>query len=181
MPRTLMAGDKGPDVLALQQALRKALAPHARNTASGAYGSLTVRDVTAFKAKWSKDTDGHVAGALVWSHLDKYLGAQQKRLLQQARGLEAAQEKEDRETTIRRAIVAKAYWALANNGRYVYGQFRPMPASFQASDARDHIDCSTFVTLCYKAGGAIDPNGRGYDGLGYTGTLVSHGTALANP
>ena len=33
-------------------------------------------------------------------------------------------------------------------------------------------DCSGFVTLCYFLAGAPDPNGRGYDGSGWTGTLL---------
>jgi hypothetical protein len=181
MPRTLHAGDRGPDVLALQQALRKALAPKSVNSLSGAYGSLTVRDVSAFKAKWSKDTDGYIAGALVWSHLDQYIGAQQKRLLARAAVLEAQEAALTKEQQIRRAIVAQAFWSLANNGRYVYTQKRPMPSSWTAPGAEEGIDCSTSVTLDYKAGGAIDPNGLGYNGYGYTGTLWNHGTATAAP
>jgi hypothetical protein len=30
------------------------------------------------------------------------------------------------------------------------------------------------VTLCYKWAGAPDPNGNGYNGAGYTGTLEAH-------
>ena len=33
-------------------------------------------------------------------------------------------------------------------------------------------DCSGFVTLCYFLAGAPDPNGCGYDGRGWTGTLL---------
>jgi hypothetical protein len=35
-------------------------------------------------------------------------------------------------------------------------------------------DCSGFVTMMAKWGGAPDPNGRGYDGYGFTGTLLDH-------
>jgi cell wall-associated NlpC family hydrolase len=35
-------------------------------------------------------------------------------------------------------------------------------------------DCSGFVTLCYYLAGASDPNGLGYDGEGWTGTLLRH-------
>lgn len=39
-------------------------------------------------------------------------------------------------------------------------------------------DCSSWFTwLCFMAGVA-DPNGRGYDGLGYTGTLAQNGRHL---
>jgi cell wall-associated NlpC family hydrolase len=33
-------------------------------------------------------------------------------------------------------------------------------------------DCSGFATLCYFLAGAPDPNGREYDGTGWTGTLL---------
>lgn len=181
MPRTLYAGDSGPDVKALQQALRKALAPNAKNNAQGHYGSLTVRDVAAFKRGWTSDSDGHTAGALVWSHLNQYLGAAQRRLLKKAEGLQAAQDLETREQWIRKTIVAEGYWALANNGLFVYRQYRPMPSSLRVKEARDEVDCSTYVTLCYKAAGAIDPNGLGYNGSGYTGSQWTRGEAIASP
>jgi hypothetical protein len=39
-------------------------------------------------------------------------------------------------------------------------------------------DCSAFVTYCYSWAGAPDPNGQNYDGQGYTGTLLAHGTEI---
>ena len=33
-------------------------------------------------------------------------------------------------------------------------------------------DCSGFATLCYFLAGAPDPNGNGYDGRGWTGSLL---------
>ena len=33
-------------------------------------------------------------------------------------------------------------------------------------------DCSGFATLCYYLAGAPDPNGRDYDGTGWTGSLL---------
>jgi peptidoglycan hydrolase-like protein with peptidoglycan-binding domain len=41
-----------------------------------------------------------------------------------------------------------------------------------------HADCSAFVTLCYNWAGAPDPNSNGYNGQGYTGTLLAHGTPI---
>lgn len=35
-------------------------------------------------------------------------------------------------------------------------------------------DCSAFVTLCDAWSGAPDPNGLGYSGYGFTGTLLGH-------
>lgn len=39
-------------------------------------------------------------------------------------------------------------------------------------------DCSSSVTGLYWLAGLPDPNGRGYDGYGYTGTLASHGRVV---
>jgi hypothetical protein len=36
------------------------------------------------------------------------------------------------------------------------------------------MDCSESVTLLCRLAGLRDPNGRGYDGYGYTGTLLQH-------
>jgi cell wall-associated NlpC family hydrolase len=181
MPRTLRAGDKGPDVQAMQEALHTVLRGRARNNKKGAYGSLTVRDVALFKTAWTKETDGSVFGANAWGHIEDYLGKRQKKLLEEAKAQEVKRQHEAAEPRTRGIIVAEALWALANNGRFVYRQYRPMPASLRVPEARDRVDCSTFVTLCYKAGGAPDPNGRGYDGLGYTGTMWGRGEAIASP
>lgn len=42
-------------------------------------------------------------------------------------------------------------------------------------------DCSGFVTLCYYLAGAPDPNGLGYAGQGWTGTLLDHLPPAALP
>lgn len=42
-------------------------------------------------------------------------------------------------------------------------------------------DCSGFVTLCYYLAGAPDPNGLGYSGQGWTGTLLRHLPELDGP
>lgn len=78
-------------------------------------------------------------------------------------------------------IVKAAQEALAiGPSKYKYRQVRPMPRSlFQAGTI--YTDCSGFATLCYKAAGAGDPNGFGYDGQGYTGTLVRHGRRTGSP
>jgi hypothetical protein len=39
-------------------------------------------------------------------------------------------------------------------------------------------DCSSFATWLYWQAGATDPNGRGYDGYGYTGTLAQNGRRI---
>jgi hypothetical protein len=73
--------------------------------------------------------------------------------------------------TVRQKIVAAARWGIANESRIHYGQIRPIPLSRTLPLT---TDCSGFVTVCYYLAGAPDPNGRGYDGQGYTGTLLEH-------
>lgn len=36
-------------------------------------------------------------------------------------------------------------------------------------------DCSSFATACYWLAACADPNGYGYNGLGWTGSLCQHG------
>ncbi len=84
------------------------------------------------------------------------------------------------EQQLRNAIVAAAEKALANRADYRYAKVRPMPASL-FGPYPETLDCSSFVTLCYKAGGAPDPNGNGYNGAGYTGTLVKNGVWTHTP
>lgn len=83
------------------------------------------------------------------------------------------------------AAIAVAYFnKYGRPGSWLrYGQFRPMPSGLYTPAALSggHIDCSAFATLVYKEAGAPDPNGRGYDGYGYTGTLAAYGTRVSGP
>ena len=74
-------------------------------------------------------------------------------------------------TTLRRKIVAAARWGLANEPRIHYGEARPFPLARRLPLT---TDCSGFATLCYFLAGAPDPNGLGYSGEGWTGTLLRH-------
>jgi hypothetical protein len=81
----------------------------------------------------------------------------------------------------RRAMVANCRWAVAHSGRFRYEQVRPIPVGLArpAGSSRDgdepiSTDCSGFVTLMARWSGIEDPNGRGYNGEGWTGTLLEH-------
>lgn len=43
------------------------------------------------------------------------------------------------------------------------------------------MDCSKFVTLCYKAAGLPDPNHQGYNPFGNTGSLIAQCNITGNP
>jgi hypothetical protein len=70
---------------------------------------------------------------------------------------------------VRRRIVAAARWGIRNEPRIHYGQIRPIPLGRVLPLT---TDCSGFATLCYFLAGAPDPNGYGYDGRGWTGSML---------
>jgi len=78
---------------------------------------------------------------------------------------------------VRDRIVAAGFFWYAHRWNIAYSQYRPMPLG-RPPFVPFRIDCSGFTTICYYAGGAPDPNGRGYDHLGYTGTLMDHGSRV---
>lgn len=87
---------------------------------------------------------------------------------------------------VRAAIVAAAQAAFARNWPDIqYSETAPT-RSTETSLARStpppiYADCSSFVTLCYEAAGAPDPNGQGYKPLGDTASLIANGTKTTNP
>lgn len=78
-----------------------------------------------------------------------------------------------------RLNAARVAKSMVGRGNFRYAEVRPMPTSLNANPCT--TDCSGFVTLIYKAIGAADPNGFGYNGQGYTGTLQKQGVQVARP
>lgn len=74
-------------------------------------------------------------------------------------------------------IDAWHYWYTIRD-KISYAQIRPI-VLLKPPAYSPRMDCSWYVTVGYYAGGAPDPNGRGYDGQGYTGTLLGHGTRIS--
>jgi hypothetical protein len=70
-------------------------------------------------------------------------------------------------------IVANAHWGVAHNAQIHYAQSRPIDGIHHPRKLPLSTDCSGFATDCLKWAGAPDPNGRNYDGFGYTGTMLS--------
>lgn len=62
--------------------------------------------------------------------------------------------------------------AISNHGNWVYSQTRPLPHPPQ----HGHIvtDCSGACTYLAELCKLPDPNGRHFDGWGFTGTLLDH-------
>ena len=97
--------------------------------------------------------------------------------------LALAAARRNREARIRARIVATARWGVANASRIHYAETRPipLPAAGTLPPLSLTTDCSGFVTICYRAAAAPDPNGNGYSGAGFTGTLLQRGLRLTVP
>jgi len=88
-------------------------------------------------------------------------------------------------TRVRDEITKLGYMLIERRAYISYSQTRPMEFLYvNPFKERFRADCSGIVTgLCKWArtstGIAIpDPNGRGYDGFGWTGTLINNSTSL---
>ena len=79
---------------------------------------------------------------------------------------------------LRRAMVANCRWAVAHHDAFRYQQVRPIPVGAARDDRPIITDCSGFVTLMARWSGIDDPNGRDYNGEGWTGTLLEHRPAV---
>ncbi|HVS86344.1 MAG TPA: hypothetical protein VHD91_12000 [Gaiellaceae bacterium] len=80
--------------------------------------------------------------------------------------------------TVRERIAANAHWGIAHEARIHYDERRPIDGLGEARRLPLHTDCSGFATLCYAWAGAPDPNGLGFDGQGWTGTMLRHMTEI---
>lgn len=78
--------------------------------------------------------------------------------------------------SVRSSIVNWATWGVAHHDQFTYSEGPDRMEAIKTPPGTLPVtaDCSAFVTLCFKWAGAPDPNGLGYDGEGYTGTLLEH-------
>ena len=79
---------------------------------------------------------------------------------------------------VRKKIVAYALWGAQNESQIHYAQVRPMDHLKAVEALPWYTDCSEFVTTIYHWAGAPDPNGLGYNGYGFTGTMLDHGVSV---
>lgn len=83
----------------------------------------------------------------------------------------------------RAQVVAFLRWGVAHAAQIHYAEIRPIPhvAPGKLPSLPFTTDCSGFVTMAYQYAGLPDPNGGGYNGTGYTGTLLVKGTPTVVP
>jgi cell wall-associated NlpC family hydrolase len=178
-PRLLKLGSRGRDVRAVQRALRKAGFRPKADKITNLFDAKMKAQVEAFqRARALPDIDGEV-GRDTYAALRTHFDAFGRWLLKRA-----AKARENA-TTTRQKIVAAARLGYENRQNIHYTQSsqrmegvrkRVRPPAFPSFE-----DCSSFVTWCYWAAGAPDPNGFGFNGLGFTGTQISNGRETSTP
>jgi cell wall-associated NlpC family hydrolase len=97
--------------------------------------------------------------------------------------LHLAKVRLSRDRRKRARIVAVARWGAAHQPQIHYAETRPIPLQGAGTLPRLPLttDCSGFVTCCYRAAAAPDPNGAHYNGQGFTGTLLGNGRKVDKP
>ena len=169
--RTLKKGARGPDVVAVKRALRRAKCYRIK-PASAQLGPKAVTAIKKFQKQHKLKADG-VYGVRTHRALMRYFDNYGALLMSRA------PEPQTFTTSIRQRILAEALWGYNNRYRIWYSQVRPMRARNKGHRLPQTMDCSEFATLVYKRAGASDPNGMLFNGYGYTGTLGARGRFVA--
>ena len=167
--RLLKQGMVGKDVVAVKRSLARAgfgkLGPQTR-----LFGPFMKRNLKSFQKKHGLVQDG-VYGLATHKKLAPYFDDYSLWLLHQTH-IKVAPTKRD--VIVATAILGynKSYLIHYTQGpSRMYGvKHHVMPPSVPPYE-----DCSSFATWCYWVAKAADPNGLGYNGYGFTGTLASHG------
>ena len=139
--------------------------------ADGVYGPATAEAVRRAKTAlgYPPDRVDGVFGAALRRYLE---GAPLPAELETRRAQRAGETGD--QAAIRDRIVGFARWGIENEPQIHYGQLRPIDGLDRPQALPLRTDCSGFVTVCYRWAGAVDPNGRDFDGQGYTGTMLQH-------
>lgn len=175
LQRTIKRGAKGADVRATKYALKRAGFKRGIVLSNKA-GLAWQRNLKRFQAKHGLKADGEY-GPATHKALRPYIARVPYAVWLWNHYVHKAS------IAPRRVIVNTALYGVAHSGSIHYTQSsrrmegvrrRLKPPAYPRYE-----DCSSFATWCYWVAGAPDPNGRGYDGQGYTGTLASHGKRVS--
>lgn len=165
--RAIKRGSRGRDVTAVKRALSKA-GYIKWGSFTRVFGLFAVRSLRKFQQQHHLHVDG-IVGPNTLKRLAPYFDTYGYLLYV------GHTPSDNREEEIRNKIVAYVLWGYNNRGRVHYAEYRPM----DYLNALRHLpiwdDCSEFATKAYKYASAPDPNGRNFNGLGYTGDELRHG------
>ena len=173
----LKMGDKGERVKALQTALER-LGFLPGSHASGTYEVQTSRALARVQRDWGIHGLDHyeakTRAALQKALAGEHPPGEPHKLPPKDPPPHHPPPQHAGSASLREKIIANAEWGIHNEPRIHYQQSRPIMGLGHPHLLPLTTDCSGFATLCYKWAGAADPNGNGYDGQGFTGTLLSH-------
>lgn len=175
----LKRGMKGLDVLAVKRAL--SAADYSGFKRNGVYGRGLVEAVERFQKAHRLKVDGQY-GQKTHAKLARFYDAYGAFLLaHNATPGPAPKPKPDPLTVIRKRIVGVWFYGYHHRDEMAYLQRRPMIDMGCPPNVPNELDCSTYDTWGYKCGGAPDPNGNGYNGYGFTGTIAAHSRRVSTP
>jgi hypothetical protein len=167
---------RGQDVVAMQRALAKAGFRKWGNF-TGIFGKGTDVQLKKFQESKNHVRDG-IYDLDTHNLLAKYYDAYGRFLMNKV-------NRQMTTNTPRQTMVAYAMFGY--NQRY---QIHYTQGALRMYGVRNKIrppkipyyeDCSSYSTWIYWGAGAKDPNGLGYNGFGYTGTLSQHGLRTFSP
>jgi peptidoglycan hydrolase-like protein with peptidoglycan-binding domain len=172
----LKRGMHGADIFAVQRALKAA---HCRKRkATRHYGIRCVRNVKRFQREHHLKATGRVNQdtldklARYFDGYGMYLFAQQRKRTKQATGVSQS--------------VKTAFFLLAHKNETYYSQdanlrMRCITDKIYPPRVPRYFDCSSACTWYRFVAHLSDPNGFGYNGYGFTGTMVEHGVRVSDP
>lgn len=167
--REIRLGNSGPDCRAVKRALARAgFGPKLLAGITPIFGKYAVLNLRHFQNANKLDVDG-VYGKTTHTKLTPHFDTL------------AEQWYLSYESTRHKVVEAARYFVgIEPRVHYTQGPARMTIVRQRlvppiATAKHVYEDCSSFDTGCYWIGGAKDPNGRGYDGYGFTGTLALHG------
>jgi hypothetical protein len=169
--RELRQGKSGKDVVALKRALSKAGYVKWQSRWTRLFGPYTATALKKFQREHGLRADG-VYGPATHAKLAPYYDAYGAALLGQ----------------FPRAPVGHTVVTAALFGYHVRGSIHYTQSALRMYGVRNKIrppaipkweDCSSYATWTYWLAKRRDPNGRGYDGYGFTGTLAANGRPAA--
>ena len=166
----LKYGARGAEVMALQIMLWRCLGAESKNARNGVYGAGVQADLALFlrRCDWRRKST-HNVDQETWAALWGFGDARARDLARKA-----AVTPQD---AIRQKIRTWGEWYVQNRNQISYSQVRPYPKSARLPL---RTDCSGSAThILFMAGCKNDPNGRNYDGQGYTGTMYQRGTKVS--
>lgn len=172
--RTIKAGSKGRDVVGAKRALWKANGLPAPKGATQTFGAIAVKQLREFQHAHGLKADGQL-GATTLKKLAPYFD-------QFAFLLYVGYAPGNAKVAKQNRFLAYQLWGYNHRGLIHYAQQRPMDLLNDLQHLPVWDDCSEFFTKAAKYAGFPDPNGTGFNGSGYTGTLATHGklVTLAN-